>query len=121
MKNQMITVNEKSFFTRVKRWFYGIKKKIFGKNNSEIVQNMDIEIPKTIDSNATKNKFINDIKFEDTSIYTINEKKDFLKELDGNVELLSKLSIDRLRKLSKYYNDVINKNEITIKKLKADM
>lgn len=121
MKNQMITVNEKSFFTRVKRWFYGIKKKIFGENHSEIVQNEDIEIPKAIETDVVKNKFLNGIKVEENNPNSINEKADFLKKIDGNVEMLSNLSIERLRKLSKYYNDVINKNEITIKKLKTDM
>lgn len=121
MKNQMITVNEKSFITKVKRWFYGIKDKIFGKKYTDIVQNEEITASKAIETDTSKNKFLNDIKFEDHNPNSINEKAEFLKKLDGNVEMLSNLSIERLRKLSKYYNDVINKNEITIKKLKADM
>ena len=47
-------------------------------------------------------------------------KKKFLKYIDGNVEALNLLSVDRLKKLEKYYDEIIKENEIKIKKLKAN-
>ena len=48
----------------------------------------------------------------------IVEKSNFLKEIDGNEKLLRLLSSDRLRKLKAYYDDIIEKNNETIKRLK---
>lgn len=50
---------------------------------------------------------------------TMNDKKKaFLKEIEGNEKLLRLLSSDRLKKLIAYYDDVIKKNNETIKRLK---
>lgn len=43
----------------------------------------------------------------------------FLKEIEGNEEKLNMLSIDRLKKLEKYYDNIIAENDKKIKKLKA--
>ena len=45
--------------------------------------------------------------------------ENFLEEIKGNEEALNMLSIDRLKKLEKYYDSVIEENEKKIKKLKA--
>ena len=42
--------------------------------------------------------------------------KEFLKEIDGNAELLRLLDIDRLEKLSKYYDVLIQENLIKLNK-----
>lgn len=47
------------------------------------------------------------------------KKDNFLKEIEGNPEKLNMLSIDRLKKLEKYYDSVIEENDRKIKKLKA--
>ena len=46
------------------------------------------------------------------------ERNLFLKEIEGNEEKLEMLSIDRLKKLEKYYNNIIEENNEKIKKLK---
>ena len=46
------------------------------------------------------------------------DKKNFLEYIDGNVEALKMLSVDRLRKLKEYYDGVIEKNDKIIENLK---
>ena len=44
------------------------------------------------------------------------KKRAFLKEIDNNEELLNMLSIDRLKKLEKYYEEMIDNNNKILKK-----
>lgn len=46
------------------------------------------------------------------------DKKNFLEYIDGNVEALKMLSVDRLEKLKEYYDSVIENNDRKIEKLK---
>lgn len=63
--------------------------------------------------------FVNEIKVDEKVVNSVIEKKNFLEEINGNEELLNMLSIDRLKKLEKYYDSVIERNNEEIKKLKA--
>ena len=63
------------------------------------------------------NEFLNNIKIENNDVNKIIKKKAFLDKINGNVEMLQNLSIDRLKKLEKYYNNVIEENKIKISKL----
>lgn len=62
-----------------------------------------------------------DIKVTTESIDKLIEKKEFLEYIDGNIEALSKLSIDRLEKLKEYYNGIIEKNNKIISNLKQNL
>ena len=46
------------------------------------------------------------------------ERNNFLKRVEGNEDALKMLSINRLKKLEKYYNNIIEQNNEKIKKLK---
>jgi len=48
------------------------------------------------------------------------DKKNFLGYIDGNLDALNLLSVDRLKKLKEYYDGVIQKNDKIIKQLKKD-
>ena len=61
---------------------------------------------------------LNDIKINTSDIDKIIYKKKFLKYIDGNIEALKLLSIDRLIKLKEYYTKVIDENDKKIEKLK---
>ena len=63
--------------------------------------------------------FIDNIKIDTKVVDSVIDKKNFLEEIKGNEEVLNMLSIDRLKKLEKYYDSVIAENEKKIKKLKA--
>jgi len=57
----------------------------------------------------------------DTSnIDKLMDKKNFLGYIDGNLDALNLLSVDRLKKLKEYYDGVIQKNDKIIKQLKKD-
>ena len=69
--------------------------------------------------NAKENKKNQDSFANEIKVDTLIKKNDFLKKIEGNEEGLNMLSIDRLEKLEKYYDDIIEQNNKKIKRLKA--
>lgn len=61
---------------------------------------------------------INDLKVNSEAANIVAKRNKFLKEIEGNEKILKMLSIDRLKKLEKYYNTIIEKNNEKIKVLK---
>ena len=61
---------------------------------------------------------INDLKVNSGAANIVAKRNKFLKEIEGNEKILKMLSIDRLKKLEKYYNTIIEKNNEKIKVLK---
>lgn len=116
-KNNSIVEYKESFIMKIKNFF----KKIFGKNEEvhSTTENNITEIEIIKDSTSPK-KFFEDLKVDSADIDNVINKKNFLEEIDGNVEALKLLSVDRLRKLEKYYDGVIKQNDEKIKKLKAN-
>ena len=110
-------INEKSIFYKFKMIFLNIKNKLFkDKNKHEIVDSVDEN-----NRHNEKNEFHEEIKIEYNEIVDNPfEKEEFLKSLDGNIEALSMLSVERLEKLEKYYQSIIDKNEAEIKRLKVE-
>lgn len=114
MKNKMIIFKGNSLFFKIKKCFYRIKEKLFG---SKKYKNEDKS--EYCDRNNLGESFKENLRVETDKIELFYEKKDFLKQINGNTELLQMLSIDRLKVLEQYYNDIICQNELKIKKLKA--
>ena len=81
-------------------------------NKTDIEESKSIIKPKT---HELTNKFYNEITV-DTKVFG---KQDFLKEIEGNEKALSMLSVDRLKKIENYYDNIIKQNELKIKKLKG--
>ena len=69
------------------------------------------------DKQLIKNNFLNDIKIDTRDINKFVYKKKFLEYIDGNIEALNLLSINRLKKLKEYYNEIIENNDKIIEKL----
>ena len=67
---------------------------------------------------TSKEKFIDTLKIDEKVINSVIERKKFLKKLEGNEELFNMLSIERLQKLEKYYNTIIEENNQIIARLK---
>ena len=113
--NEMIEYKE-SIISKIKNFF----KKFFRKKEVDnyYLQNESIKEIKQ-EKNNFQNNFIDDIKVNTTATNGVIKRNKFLKEIDGNKEALNMLSIDRLKKLEKYYDGVIAENEKKIKKLKA--
>lgn len=66
-----------------------------------------------------KNDFVGEIKIDANVANKVIERNRFLKQIDGNEAILNMLSIDRLTKLEKYYDNIIKQNEQKIKRLKG--
>lgn len=65
--------------------------------------------------------YINDLKVDTKEINTIIERNKFLKKINGNESILRMLSVDRLKKLEKYYDNIIEQNNRQIMNLKKSM
>lgn len=66
-----------------------------------------------------KNDFVGEIKIDANVANIVIERNRFLKQINGNEAILNMLSIDRLTKLEKYYDNIIKQNEQKIKRLKG--
>ena len=118
--NQMMVINEKSIFCKIKKFFQNIKNKMFvykqnksrGKKNTTVYS--DTSDDKIVN---IKNEFVDEIKVESKTIKKVYQKNNILEELDNNEKALNLLSNDRLRKLEKYYSNIIKQHDIIINKL----
>ena len=86
-------------------------KKIFTRDEE---QHNSIRERNVKENKKKQDSFANEIKVD-----TLIKKNDFLKEIEGNEEGLNMLSIDRLEKLEKYYDDIIEQTNKKIKRLKT--
>lgn len=117
MNNNGLIEYKENFITKIKNFF----KRLFGRKNEQYSNIQEISSNSINESinNEKKDKFITEIRVDDKEINNVVKKDNFLKEIEGNEEKLNMLSIDRLKKLEKYYDNVIAENDKKIKKLKA--
>lgn len=116
MNNNGMIEYKESFITKIKKFF----KRLFGKKEEQdnyVQQEHVNEISE--EKNERLSDFIDNIKVDIKGVDFVIDKKNFLEEIKGNEELLNMLSIDRLKKLEKYYDSVIAENDKKIRKLKA--
>ena len=142
---QMMTVNEKSFFYKIKRFFNNLFNRNSNNNIIENLENTEENIQENISDKAVENQ-VNEFKinnnilatpdtkkdkiegseyieereninFSNVNVDELDEKEQFLKQFEENTEMLELLSIERLKKLDEYYTDIINKNNDIINSL----
>ena len=118
MKNNDMIEYKEGFIFKIRRFFNNIFKKSKKQEVSEFQSNISDE--SVVDFNKVENEFFNNIKVDSSNVDKVVDKKKFLEYIDGNVEALKMLSIDRLRKLKEYYDGVIEENNKIIEKLKKD-
>ena len=114
--NRMIEYKE-SFITKIRKFF----KRLFSKKDNQY-NSMHEKINENVNeyiNDEKKDEFIIELSVDNKKINNVIEKKNFLEEIEGNEEKLNMLSIDRLQKLEKYYDNIIAENDKKIKKLKA--
>ena len=117
MNNNGLIEYKESFITKIRNFF----KRLFGKEDNQynnIQEKSNVNISESINEEK-KDSFITELSVDDKKINNVIEKKNFLQEIEGNEEKLNMLSIDRLQKLVKYYDSIIEENDKRIKKLKA--
>ncbi len=118
MKNNDMIEYKEGFIFKIKRFFNNIFKKNEKQELSEVQHNISNE--DTIDLDKMEKEFFDNIKVDSSNVTEVIDKKKFLEYIDGNVEALKMLSVDRLRKLKEYYDGVIEENNKIIEKLKKD-
>ena len=114
MNNNGLIEYKEGFISKIKKLF----KKILGKSEEHYNYMQQESINKLQKDNYLQNNIINDLKVNTKEINIVIERNNFLKRIEGNEEALKMLSIDRLKKLEKYYNNIIEQNNEKIKKLK---
>ena len=112
MNNKELLEYKESFISKLKNLFNSKKEK-----NNYIVETSNLNDTKVI-SDEKESGFFDDIKVDTSDIDKYMDKKNFLEYIDGNVEALKMLSVDRLEKLKEYYDSVIENNYKKIEKLK---
>ena len=112
MSNKEMVKYKEGFIFKIKNFF----KRIFGK--SEEQYNNEAKSIELNNENNEQNKFFDDLKIDADDVNVVIEKKEFFKKIEGNEEALRMLSIDRLKKLEKYYDSIIEQNNEKIRKLK---
>lgn len=116
MNNNGMIEYKESFIIKIKKFF----KRLFEKKEEQYnyVQQEPVN-EMAEEKNERQNDFIDNMKIDAKAVNSVIDKKNFLEEIKGNEEALNMLSIDRLKKLEKYYDSVIAENEKKIRKLKA--
>lgn len=108
MENKQLIEYKENFISKVRKFF----KNLFWKNKQDYSSIQEIKHTNNqAISKTNEDRFLNDIKVDNSVVSKEIKMRNFLEEIDGNKEALNKLSIDRLRKLEKYYADVIKENE----------
>lgn len=103
MENKQLIKYKESFISKIKRFFFNLFK---GKKETYVQETSDeinADVKKT-NFDEEENKFFNDLKVDSCYVDEFMAKKKFLKYIDGNVEALNLLSVDRLKKLEEYYD-----------------
>lgn len=116
MRNKEIIEYKESFISKIKKYFKNLFKS--KKEENDYVEEISNFNNTEIATAQKESEFFNDIKVETSDIDKYMDKKNFLEYIDGNVEALKMLSVDRLRKLKEYYDGVIEKNDKIIENLK---
>lgn len=120
MKNEIIKYKENKFIIKIKQTIYRIVQKIWRKskeNNNK--EDMTREKISNIKEKKDTINFVTNIQVDRKIINNVVEKKEFLREIDNNPEIIKKLTIGRLLILEKYYNDIIINNEKILQKLQS--
>lgn len=117
MKNELLpTIKKDSIFIKIKKFFM----KLFGKEESKEENFEEDNFKNNTIIIEEKNKFVKTIKLlqnESNTNQNNNEKDELIKQLENDTSLLENLSIDRLEKLNNYYDELIEKEQMKLKKL----
>ena len=114
MNNNGLVEYKEGFISKIRNLF----KKIFGKSEEQYNYIQEEHINGLKKENYLKNDIVNDLKVNVKATNTVIERNNFLRKIEGNEEALKMLSIDRLKKLERYYSDIIKENNEKINKLK---
>ena len=112
MDNNKLKKYKPKFITRIKEFF----KNIFSKN---IKENSNIEeVQSVVVEDNQRQKFLEQIEDKSNSASKVARKVEMLSKIENDENKLKEMSIEELKELSIYYNEIIERNNIIIEKLK---
>ena len=114
MEDKQLIVHKENFITKIKNFF----RSLFKSKEEQNISVLEIAENKETVFSQRENEFLNDIKVDNEDVNKFIGRNNFLEYINGNVEALKLLSVERLRKLEEYYDNIIKENEIKIEKLK---
>ncbi len=112
MTNNNLIEYKPSFISRIKEVF----KKIFFRNTTEKI-NIE-EKQENIIENNKRQEFLKQIEDKSNSASQVARKIEMLSNVKNNENKLNEMSIEDLIELSKYYDELIEKNNNIIEMLK---
>lgn len=117
MSNKEMIEYKPSLISRIRNFF----KKLFSTNKQDINSINMLTNDESMNKTVSKTGFLEEVKVDTNEIDKIYRRKEFLNQINGNEEALNMLSIDRLQELRKYYDQIIEQNNLKIKKLKSNL
>ena len=116
MSNNGMIEYKESFITKIKNFF----KRLFGQSEKKYNYNQEKLVNEITEKKQERQSdFIGNIKVDTKAVNSVIDKNNFLEKINGNEEALNMLSIGTLKRLEKYYDNVIEENDKIIKKLKG--
>ena len=115
--DKSMIVYKEGVIIKIRKFF----KKLFSTRKKEDISEewlYKTEEADKIPDNQNNKQFLEEIIIYDKKVLNMAEKNKFLEEINGNSEALNMLSIERLKKLVQYYDEIIKQNDKNIKKLK---
>ena len=113
MKNELLpTVQKDNIIKKIINFL----KKLFKKEKVEIKNYVE----ETNDISEEKNKFLKDIKLPEEKIKEIRDEKEQLElinKIEKDSNILNELSLEKLNQINKYYDKLIEKEKLKLKKL----
>lgn len=116
MSENFLMIKKDSFFVKFKKLFM----KIFNRQQKrDNVSTQDVSAENIVAEQ--EGKFLNfkeSVKEEVTNDYIVKAKRNnFIEEIEQNPDLMENLSTDRLEKLDKYYDKIIQNKEERVEEL----
>ena len=112
MNNNKLKNYKSNSITRITEIF----KTIFSRKRTEKI-NTDEEQSAVIENN-NRQKFLEQIEDKSNSASKVARKVEMLSKIENDENKLKEMSIEELKELSIYYNEIIERNNIIIEKLK---
>ncbi len=107
---------ENKFVSKIKKFL----KNLFFKEDK--LKQKIVESEKEVKYEEAKGKFDEKIIVEiNDNVLKEYRKREFIEEIEDNLELIDKLSIERLEQLNEYYDKIIGEYKVKISKLKEVM
>lgn len=112
MKNKLPIKYKDNLFVKIKKFFSNVLK-----NNSTATEQVKVIKENEIEINTNESEF-DKIKLASNRVKI---KEDILILVEKNPKLIETLSIDKLKELNKMYDEIIERNDRKIKRLKREI